>query len=212
MLFLDPQILAFTLVAAVVTISPGADTLLVVRNALRGGRRDGTLTAAGIGCGLYFHALLSAIGVSAILAHSAQAFLALRIAGAAYLAWLGFQSLRAGIRGADMSEPEIAPPAAVPATRSFREGLLTNLLNPKVIVLYLALLPQFLSPRDPVLAKSLLLAAIHFAETLAWLSVVAWAVDRSRHFFLRPALRRWMDSVCGTVLVALGAKLALERS
>jgi RhtB (resistance to homoserine/threonine) family protein len=207
----DPQVLAFALVAAVVTVSPGADTFLVVRNALRGGRRDGMLAAAGIGCGLYVHALLSAIGVSAILAHSAQAFFALKVAGAAYLAWLGLQSLRAGIRGAPATTPEGALPAAVPAARCFREGLLTNLLNPKVIVFYLALLPQFLSPGDPALAKSLLLAAVHFSETLAWLSVVAWAVDRSRRFFLRPALRRWMDSLCGAILVALGAKLAFER-
>lgn len=211
MSLLDPQVLTFALVAAVVTVSPGADTLLVVRNSLRGGRRDGILTATGIGCGLYIHALLSAIGVSAILAHSAQAFLALKVAGAAYLAWLGLQSLRAGIRGTPAAIPEGAEPAAAPAVRCFREGLMTNLLNPKVIVFYLALLPQFLSPRDPVLAKSLLLAAIHFAETLAWLSIVAWAVDRSRRFFLRPALRRWTDSICGTVLVALGAKLALEQ-
>jgi RhtB (resistance to homoserine/threonine) family protein len=211
MQLLDPQVLAFALVAAAVTITPGADTLLVVRNALRGGRRDGIVTAVGIGCGLYFHALLSAIGVSAILAHSAQAFLALRIAGAVYLAWLGLQSLRAGIRGApDAAIPDERPAAVTPA-RCFREGLLTNLLNPKVIVFYLALLPQFLSPRDPVLAKSLLLAAIHFAEGLVWLSVVAWAVDRSRHFFLRPVLRRWLDSLCGTILIALGAKLALEQ-
>ena len=211
MSLLDPQVLAFALVAAVVTITPGADTLLVVRNALRGGRRDGIVTAVGIGCGLYFHALLSAIGVSAILAHSAQAFLALRIAGALYLAWLGFQSLRAGIRGAPAAAIPDERPATVTLARCFREGLLTNLLNPKVIVFYLALLPQFLSPLDPVLAKSLLLAAIHFAEGLAWLSVVAWAVDRSRHFFLRPALRRWMDSLCGSILIALGAKLALEQ-
>jgi RhtB (resistance to homoserine/threonine) family protein len=209
---LDPQVLAFALVAAAVTITPGADTLLVVRNALRGGRRDGIVTAVGIGCGLYFHALLSAIGVSAILAHSAQAFLALRIAGALYLAWLGFQSLRAGIRGASPAAIPDERPAAVTLARCFREGLLTNLLNPKVIVFYLALLPQFLSPRDPVLAKSLLLAVIHFAEGLVWLSVVAWAVDRSRQFFLRPVLRRWMDSLCGTILIALGAKLALEQS
>jgi len=205
------EFLAFALVAAVVTVAPGADTLLVVRNSLRGGRRDGMLTAIGIGCGLYVHALLSAIGVSAILAHSAQAFLVLKIAGAAYLAWLGLQSLRAGIRGAPAAVPENAPAAAMPAIRSFREGLLTNLLNPKVIVFYLALLPQFLTPGDPVLAKSLLLAAIHFAEGLVWLSVVAWAVDRSRRLFLKPALRRWMDSVCGTILIGLGAKLALEQ-
>jgi RhtB (resistance to homoserine/threonine) family protein len=207
----DPQVLAFTLVAAVVTISPGADTLLVVRNALRGGRRDGILTALGIGSGLYFHAFLSAIGVSAILAHSAQAFLALKVAGAAYLAWLGLQSLRSAIRGAPAGQPADVAPAGVPAIRCFREGLLTNLLNPKVIVFYLALLPQFLSPGDPVLAKSLLLAAIHYAEGIVWLSVVAWAVDRSRRLFLRPALRRWMDSACGAILIGLGLKLALEQ-
>ena len=210
MSLLDPQVLAFALVAAVVTISPGADTLLVVRNALRGGRRDGIVTAFGIGSGLYFHAVLSAIGVSVILAHSAQAFVALKIAGAAYLAWLGFQSLRSGIRGSRAGEPA-AGTAGVPPMRSFREGLLTNLLNPKVIVFYLALLPQFLSPGDPVLAKSVLLAAIHFVEGLAWLSFVAWAVDRSRRYFLRPALRRWMDSICGAMLIGLGAKLALEQ-
>jgi RhtB (resistance to homoserine/threonine) family protein len=208
---LDPQVLAFALVAAVVTVTPGADTMLVVRNALRGGRRDGVLTALGIGSGLYVHALLSAIGVSVLLAQSAEAFLALRVAGAAYLAWLGLQSLRAGIRGAPPGDVPGAARAAVPAARCFREGILTNLLNPKVIVFYLALLPQFLSPGDPVLAKSLLLAAIHCVEGLAWLSIVAWAVDRSRRFFRRPALRRILDSVCGTVLVALGAKLALER-
>jgi len=206
----DPQVLAFALVAAVVTIAPGADTLLVVRNSLRGGRRDGMLTALGIGSGLYVHALLSAIGVSALLAHSAQAFMALKVAGAAYLAWLGIQSLRSGIRGVPAAQvPGVAPTAAT-AARCFREGLLTNLLNPKVIVFYLALLPQFLSPGDAVLAKSLLFAAIHFAEGLIWLSAVAWAVDRSRRFFLRPALRRALDSTCGTIFLALGAKLALD--
>ena len=99
MSLLDPQVLAFALVAALMTISPGADTFLVVRNTLRGGRRDGWLTVTGICSGLFVHALLSALGVSAILAHSATAFLALKVAGAAYLAWLGIQSLRTAARG-----------------------------------------------------------------------------------------------------------------
>ena len=99
----------------------------------------------------------------------------------------------------------------MPALRSFREGLLTNLLNPKVIVFYFALLPQFLAPGDAVLLKSLLLAAIHFVEGILWLGFVAWAVDRSRTFFLRPALRRWMDAACGTILVAFGVRLMLEQ-
>jgi RhtB (resistance to homoserine/threonine) family protein len=211
MSLLDPQVLAFALVAALMTISPGADTFLVVRNTLRGGRADGWRTVAGICSGLFVHALLSALGVSAILAHSAGAFLALKVAGAAYLAWLGVQSLRAAARGrAVPAAAEIAPPR-VTAGRSFREGFLTNLLNPKVIVFYLALLPQFLAPGDAVLAKSLLLTAIHFAEGILWLGFVAWGVDRSRRFFLRPALRRWMDALCGTILVALGLRLALAQ-
>ena len=99
----------------------------------------------------------------------------------------------------------------MPRLRSFREGMLTNLLNPKVIVFYLALLPQFMRPGDPVLAKSLLLAAIHCVEGILWLGFVAWAVDRSRRFFLKPALRRFLDALCGTVLVALGIRLAFAE-
>ncbi len=207
----DGQVLAFALVAALMTISPGADTFLVVRNSLRGGRRDGFLTVTGICSGLFVHACLSALGVSAILAHSAAAFLVLKVAGACYLAWLGIQSLRAGLRDSPGQSAGNVAAASVPAIRCFREGFLTNLLNPKVIVFYLALLPQFLSPGDAVLAKSLLLTAIHFAEGILWLGFVTWAVDRSRRFFLRPVLRRWMDSLCGMVLIALGVRLALEQ-
>ena len=208
---LDPQVLAFALVAALMTISPGADTFLVVRNALRGGRRDGFMTVLGITSGLYFHALLSALGVSAVLAHSATAFFVLKVAGAAYLAWLGVQSLRAGLGRVPSAPPGEVAAAQVPRLRSFREGLLTNLLNPKVIVFYLALLPQFMGPGDPVLAKSLLLAAIHCVEGILWLGFVAWAVDRSRRFFLKPALRRFLDALCGTVLIALGLRLAFAQ-
>jgi RhtB (resistance to homoserine/threonine) family protein len=207
----DPQVIAFTLVAALLTVSPGADTFLVVRNTLRGGREDGWATVAGICSGLFVHALLSALGVSALLAHSASAFFALKIAGAFYLAWLGIQSLRAAARGAAAVEPAGVPVARVAKPRSFREGFLTNLLNPKVIVFYLALLPQFLSPGDAVLAKSLLLTAIHFLQGILWLGFVAWGVDRSRHFFLRPPLRRAMDALCGSIFLALGLRLALGQ-
>ena len=115
---LDPQVLAFTLVAALMTISPGADTFLVVRNSLRGGYRDGILTTLGISSGLYFHALLSAVGVSAVLAHSAAAFLVLKVAGAGYLAWLGIQSLRSSMRAQPATTPGEVAAARVPADRA----------------------------------------------------------------------------------------------
>jgi RhtB (resistance to homoserine/threonine) family protein len=207
---LDSQVLAFAVVAAFMTMLPGADTILVVRNSLRGGRQDGLLTVAGICSGLFAHALLSALGLSVVLAHSAAAFTAMKIAGACYLAWLGIQSIRSSLRGTAIAMPDQAR-ASVPAIRCFREGFLTNLLNPKVVVFYLALLPQFIEPGDPVLAKSLLLASIHFAEGIFWLGGVAWLVDRSRQFFRRPVLRRWLDAVCGAFLIALGMRLALEH-
>jgi RhtB (resistance to homoserine/threonine) family protein len=207
---LDSQVIAFAVVAAFMTMLPGADTLLVVRNSLRGGRQDGLLTVAGICSGLFVHALLSALGLSVVLAHSAAAFTAMKIAGACYLAWLGVQSIRSSLRGTAAAMPHGAT-ARVPAARSFSEGFLTNLLNPKVVVFYLALLPQFIDPGDPVLAKSLLLASIHIAEGILWLGGVAWLVDRSRQFFMRPVLRRWLDAVCGAFLIALGIRLALEH-
>ena len=207
----DSQVLAFALLAALMTMSPGADTLLVVRNVLRGGRRDGTLTAVGICSGLYVHALLSALGLSVILMHSATAFLAVKFAGAAYLVWLGIQNLRSAVRGLPAAQADAAGVARVPAWRSWREGFLTNLLNPKVIVFYLALLPQFIGTGDPVFMKSLLLAAIHAIEGIVWFAIVSHLVDRSRRWFLKPLLRRWIDGICGTVLVALGLRLALQR-
>ncbi len=207
----DSQVLAFTLLAALMTLSPGADTLLVIRNVLRGGRRDGVATAFGICSGLYVHALLSALGISVILLHSAAAYTALKIAGAAYLVWLGLQSLRSAAREGPRATAGSAPPARVPAWQSWREGFITNVLNPKVIVFYLALLPQFIDADDPVLAKSLLLTAIHVVEGIVWFAVVSFLVDRSRSFFLKPLLRRWLDGLCGAFLVALGVRLALQR-
>ncbi len=207
----DSQVLAFTLLAALMTMSPGADTLLVVRNVLRGGRRDGIATAVGICSGLYVHATLSALGLSVILMHSAAAYTALKYAGAAYLVWLGLQSLRAAARGLPTTQPTATDTPRMPASRSWREGFLTNLLNPKIVVFYLALLPQFIGPDDPVFRKSLLLAAIHAVEGIAWFAIVSHLVDRSRRFFLRPLLRRWIDAACGTFLVALGVRHAMQR-
>ncbi len=208
---LDPQVVAFTIVAAAMTMVPGTDTMLVVRNVLRGGRRDGYYTVTGICSGLYVHALLSALGISVILMYSVTAFTSMKIAGAGYLVWLGLNSLRSSARGNSPPAADAVARARVTPARCYREGFLTNVLNPKVVVFYLALLPQFIRPADPVLLKSLLLATIHFAEGILWLGFVAYLVDRSRRFFTKQNMRRWLDAICGTLLIGLGVRLAMER-
>jgi RhtB (resistance to homoserine/threonine) family protein len=204
---LDARLLAFTGTVAVLTLTPGPDTMLVVRSAAVRGRRAGLLTVLGIGSGLFVHATLSALGLSAILVRSARAFEWVRLAGAAYLVLLGVQTLRSAWRGAPAREKG----TAAGARRAFVEGFLTNVLNPKVAVFYLAFLPQFVGPADPVPARSLLLAAIHCALSLAWLFLVTAFVVRLRPALERPAARRILEAVSGTVFVAFGLHLALGR-
>jgi RhtB (resistance to homoserine/threonine) family protein len=205
---LDAQVLAFTGIAALLTLTPGADTMLVVRSALVRGRRDGLLTVLGIGTGLFVHATLSALGLSVILVRSARAFEAVKLAGAVYLVYLGIQALRTATRRAPLDVGSRDPAAA---RRSYVEGLLTNVLNPKVAVFYLAFLPQFIAPGEPVLAKSLLLAAIHFVEGVAWLSFVTLFVARMRPLLTRAPVQRGLESVSGLAFVGLGVRLALSR-
>jgi len=201
-------VIAFIVAAALLTLSPGPDTMLVLRNTLRGGRGDGWRTTLGICSGLVVHATLSSAGLSVILVRSAAAFGVVKLLGAGYLVWLGVQSLRSAAAGAQLAQAS-APATATP--RPFREGMLTNVLNPKVAVFYLAFLPQFIAPGDPVLAKSLLLASIHIAMGLVWLSVISAAVDSAQRLVTSGSLRRWLDAVCGAVLVGLGVRLALAR-
>jgi threonine/homoserine/homoserine lactone efflux protein len=209
----DAQVAAFALVALVVTITPGPDTFLVMRSALAGGFARGLAVTWGILSGLVLHALVAAAGLSAILLRSARLFEAVKLAGAAYLVWLGIQSLRAAGRRPAARDLEPEPPGvARRGSRSaFVEGLLNNLLNPKVVVFYVAFLPQFVRPGDPVLAKTLLLVAIHFAMGLVWLPGVALFVDRAASAIQRPGFRRALEAGSGAILTALGLRLALDR-
>lgn len=203
----DAPVLAFTGIAALLTITPGADTMLVVRSALLRGRRAGLLTVLGICSGLFVHATVSALGLSVILVRSARAFEIVKLAGAAYLVFLGIQSLRSAVR---------PRPAAGPASeragarRAYVDGLLTNVLNPKVAVFYLAFLPQFIGADDPVLAKSILLASIHGAEGILWLSLVTVFVARLRGVLTQPRVQAALEGATGLVLVAIGVRLAAE--
>jgi len=204
----DARVLAFTGIVAIVTLTPGADTMLVVRSAIVRGRRAGLLTVLGIGSGLFIHATLSALGLSVILVRSARAFEVVKLVGAVYLVFLGLQALRSAARDVPVTEECTAP---IGARRAFAEGLLTNLLNPKVAIFYLAFLPQFVGPGDPILAKSILLASIHFVQAIVWLSFVTVFVARLRSVLAQPRVQRALESISGIVFIAFGVKLAMSR-
>jgi len=211
------SLLAFLLAVGLLTVAPGLDTLVVLRNSLRGGWRDGALTSLGICCGLFGHASLSALGVSLLLLGSPLLFTALKWAGAAYLCWLGLHSLGAAVAGRGAALGLAAgggnggEAGSASALRSLREGLLSNLLNPKTAAFYLALLPQFIDPAGSALGQSLLLAAIHFALSMLWLCALALAAGRARRLLAAPRFARGADGLLGATLVGLGLRLALAE-
>jgi threonine/homoserine/homoserine lactone efflux protein len=206
------DLLAYLGAVALITATPGADTLLVVRTTARYGRRAGLSTAAGSASGLLGWGAASAAGVAALLAASAIAFTLLKLAGAAYLVYLGVQSIRSAGSGAfgtlDRSSAG-SPPAARAA---YRLGLVTNLLNPKAALFFSALLPQFLDRHDAVLPVFALLTAIASAASLLGLAAWALAVHRGGGLLRRPAVGRALDRVTGGVLIALGLRVALEKA
>ncbi|MEZ5988946.1 MAG: LysE family translocator [Planctomycetota bacterium] len=212
----EDRLLAFLPVVVLLTLSPGADTLLVLRNTLRHGAGGGKRTAWGVGAGLLVHGSLSALGVSALVLASAEAFDLLRILGAVYLVWLGLRSLARGLsRTPAPVEVALAGPEAggarAPGREPLFEGFLTNLLNPKVALFYLAFLPQFVDPEGPVLLQTLALAGIHLVLSVLWLGFLARAIHAGRERWFRPRARRVLDAFSGGALIGLGLQLALER-
>lgn len=212
----DPHLLTFVGVAALLTISPGADTMLVMRNVLGRSQRAGLITTLGICMGLFVHATLSALGLSLILLQSAQVFEIVKLAGAGYLIFLGLQSIWQAMRHrqhtpATITEDGSAHNDMHSWQHSFFEGLLSNVLNPKPAVFYLAFLPQFIGPADPVLAKSLLLASIHFVMGIVWLTVLVVFFGKMKRIVTRASIRRKLEMASGAVLVALGVRLAFEH-
>jgi threonine/homoserine/homoserine lactone efflux protein len=195
---------AFVPVAIVVTLTPGAATAMIVRNALRGGARAGVLTIVGNSIGVITWALLSVLGISALVAASEAAFVALKVTGAAVLIWMGIGSLRRARAG--LPEPE----ERAPAPRPLREGLITSLANPKLAVFFVALFPQFVDDRAHVLPTTLAMASLIVAFDVVWYGTLSLAVSRAKRAVLRTGIARWMERVTGTVLVALGLRVALE--
>ena len=200
------QLAAFLGVSAIVIVTPGPDTALTIRSSLLGGRRAGIFTALGVSCGQAVWTLASAVGIAALLAASEPAFLAVKVAGAAYLIWLGLQAFAAAVRGR-RKEAEAPRSKTLEPRRAFRQGLLSNLGNPKMAAFFPSLLPQFAHSFSALLA----LGFVFCLMTLVWLSAYAVAVARAGDFFSRSWVKRAIEAVTGAVLVALGLRLATER-
>lgn len=198
---------SFALVAALLTITPGLDTALVLRAAITQRRRDAAAVSGGIVAGLLVWGAGASVGATALLAASTLAFDVLRFAGAAYLVWLGGRLLWSAVRG--RAHADDAPAVAPSAWRAARQGFTTNLLNPKIGAFYLALLPQFVPAGADPLLVGLLLAAVHGALTAVWFGALIALGQVLGPVLRRPRVLRGVDGVTGAALVGFGVRLAL---
>jgi len=197
-------LLAFLPVALFVIVTPGPDTAITIRGTLLGGRRGGVLTALGAISGQMVWTLAASAGVTAILLASEPAFLVVKFAGAAYLVYLGLHALWTAWRGGDVV---VATGPRLDARTAYRQGLMSDLGNPKIAAFFTSLLPQFSTAFLGMLALGVVFAVLTFAWLVLYATVVAKAGDVLR----RPRIRRSIEAVTGTVLVALGVRLATEQ-
>ena len=199
----------FAIAAGVLTLIPGPDTLLTVRTALAAGRATALAATAGISTAVIGWGCAAGLGLTAALAADPGLYLALRWAGAAYLGWLGLSSIVHGGRWpVEEGAVQHEPPRGAGLGPAYLRGILTCASNPKVGVFYLALFPQFIPPGADVLGWSVLLAGIHAAEGLAWLTIVATLSRRLGRALRRRRNRRLADSVSGAAFLAFAARLA----
>ncbi len=204
-------LLPFLVASVLVTVVPGADMALVTRQVFLGGPRLAQRTIMGNLAGICVHGAALAIGLSALLVASATAYTVVKLAGAAYLVWLGIQTIRAARRPPVVADA--VPDGAGPVThrRAFAQGLISTVLNPKPALFFLTFLPQFIDRHESVLAQTLFLTAVHVVVGLVWLTTYAHLVDRARRVLTRDGFRRWLERSTGAVLIALGVRVAVER-
>lgn len=199
-------LLGFALVALLGVMTPGLDTMVVLRNALLGGRRVGSAVVLGISAGCLVWGAASTLGLTALLAASEVAYRAVQLLGAGYLIWLGATALWRSRRG---SPAPVADVEVSGAGRAFRAGFVTNLLNPKVGVFYVSLLPQFL-PAGGGIGWGVLLVGVHATIGVLWLGGLVLLAARARRLLLRERVRRWLDRTTAGVLVGLGVALVVD--
>jgi threonine/homoserine/homoserine lactone efflux protein len=211
--------LPFIGLIALLTITPGPDMLLVLRNGLRGG--SPVAWATGLGCctGISIHAIAGTLGLSALIAASAEAFTALKIAGAAYLVWLGATAIAATVGSRSDSATRLSELARtsglgteeIDRRTAFRQGLLSNLLNPKIAVLFVTLLPQFVASGEPRVETTAILAVTFVAVGLLWMRLFSLAIGPAARLLRQSAVGTWVERVTGALLVGIGVGVALEQ-
>lgn len=202
-------LLAFGLTSTLLILAPGPDSLLVMRNTLRDGRRAGWVTACGTLSGLLAWVVAAALGLSALVRVSHLGYDLLRLAGASYLIWLGASSLVPACHGhARAGERACRTPGGARRGRLFRNGLLSDLLNPKIGVFFVAFLPGFIPAGASAMTFSLVLGLLFIAETAAWLAIVTWLVARGAGWLRRSAGQRWLERLTGLALIGFGLRLA----
>ena len=208
-MLLDPTLTAaFLVVATAVALSPGPDVMFVLASGMRHKARGALASAFGICAGSLVHALGAAVGISAVIASSPVAFSVLQYAGAVYLAWLGYKAFKAFLSPPDQTDLEVPQ---TPTAHVFRQALTTNLLNPKVIVFYLALLPQFVSLElGHVGLQIFLLGCLHAGIGLVYLVVIGCVAGKASSWLRNSGFARWLDAVAGIVFVGLAVRIALS--
>jgi threonine/homoserine/homoserine lactone efflux protein len=198
-------LLPFLVASVLVTVIPGADMALVTRQVLVGGPALAQRTVFGNLTGLLVHGVALAAGLSALLVASATAYTAVKLAGSAYLVWLGIQTIRSARRPAEVVVVGAAP------RHAFLQGLISTVLNPKPALFFLTFLPQFVDRDQPVLPQTLTLAAVHVVVGLVWLTAFAHLVARARTALTAPRVKAWLERSTGALLIALGVRVAVER-
>jgi threonine/homoserine/homoserine lactone efflux protein len=207
---MDASFLAFVGLSAVVIMTPGQDTALTIRNTLLGGRPAGIATAAGVCSGQAVWTVGASLGLSAILLASETVFMAIRLAGAAYLVFLGAHSLWSAIRAPGQRREHGVSGGGLKPRKALRQGAISNLGNPKMAIFFSSLLPQFVSTGPSSFVGMLSLGLVFVTMTFTWLSLYAVVVERFGAFLRRGPVRRAIDAITGAILVAFGVRLAAE--
>lgn len=198
----------FVVAITTLTVVPGTDTLMVLRRSVTGWK-PGLLASVGICMGLFVHGALSALGVSALLASSPALFSVLKGVGAGYLIYLGALALRDALKGRDLLPSTLS---TTDQRSAFYQGFINNLLNPKTLLFYIALLPQFLIMGYSPVLQSLMMAAVHFLIAMVWQSALVLLVQQARAWLCRGPVIRSLDALSGTVFVLFGLRLVLDKS